>query len=196
MSILVTGASSGFGAAICETLVNAGYRVIGAARRLEKLQALQNELGGNFLPLQMDVGDTASVDQALAALPAVLVVDDEVRSQEALRRTLEEDFTVFTASGADEAMAIMIGTADAAHLAEAEALHASAANLLPPDKVLLLPTRLGNRAGWGVFYGFFPDRPTAKQALAALPTNLRKGKPFVRTITGIKNEQSSSAREL
>ena len=70
MSILVTGASSGFGAAICETLVNAGYRVIGAARRLEKLQALQNELGGNFLPLQMDVGDTASVDQALAALPA------------------------------------------------------------------------------------------------------------------------------
>lgn len=41
------------------------------------------------------------------ALPAVLVVDDEVRSQEALRRTLEEDFTVFTASGADEAMTIM-----------------------------------------------------------------------------------------
>ena len=33
MSILVTGASSGFGAAICETLINAGYRVIGAARR-------------------------------------------------------------------------------------------------------------------------------------------------------------------
>ena len=26
MSILVTGASSGFGAAICETLINAGYR--------------------------------------------------------------------------------------------------------------------------------------------------------------------------
>ena len=70
MSILVTGASSGFGAAICETLINAGYRVIGAARRLEKLQALQTELGGNFLPLQMDVSDTTSVDQALTALPA------------------------------------------------------------------------------------------------------------------------------
>lgn len=70
MSILVTGASSGFGAAICETLIKAGYRVIGAARRLDKLQALQTELGSNFLPLQMDVSDTASVDQALAALPA------------------------------------------------------------------------------------------------------------------------------
>ena len=70
MSILVTGASAGFGAAICETLVTAGYRVIGAARRLEKLQEMQNRLGGNFLPLQMDVSDTASVDQALAKLPA------------------------------------------------------------------------------------------------------------------------------
>ncbi|MBI5331264.1 MAG: sigma-54-dependent Fis family transcriptional regulator [Betaproteobacteria bacterium] len=41
------------------------------------------------------------------ALPTVLVVDDEIRSQEALRRTLEEDFTVFTASSAAEARAIM-----------------------------------------------------------------------------------------
>lgn len=37
------------------------------------------------------------------ALPTVLVVDDEVRSQDAMRRTLDEDFTVLTASGADEA---------------------------------------------------------------------------------------------
>ncbi len=40
-------------------------------------------------------------------LPTVLVIDDEVRSQEALRRTLEEDFTVFTAGAADEAQRIM-----------------------------------------------------------------------------------------
>jgi len=37
------------------------------------------------------------------SLPTVLVVDDEVRSQDAMRRTLDEDFTVLTASGADEA---------------------------------------------------------------------------------------------
>jgi two-component system response regulator HupR/HoxA len=37
----------------------------------------------------------------------VLVVDDELRSQEALRRTLEDEFRVFTASGAAEAQAIM-----------------------------------------------------------------------------------------
>ncbi|HET7753736.1 MAG TPA: sigma-54 dependent transcriptional regulator [Anaeromyxobacteraceae bacterium] len=39
--------------------------------------------------------------------PAVLVVDDEVRSLEALRRTLEEDFTVFTAPGADDAEQVL-----------------------------------------------------------------------------------------
>ncbi|HEX6733996.1 MAG TPA: sigma-54 dependent transcriptional regulator [Azonexus sp.] len=44
---------------------------------------------------------------ALRRLPAILVVDDELRSQEALRRTLEEDFEVFCASGADEGLAIL-----------------------------------------------------------------------------------------
>jgi two-component system, NtrC family, response regulator HupR/HoxA len=37
----------------------------------------------------------------------VLVVDDELRSLETLRRTLEEDFTVFTAPSAEEGEAIM-----------------------------------------------------------------------------------------
>ncbi|KQP15016.1 sigma-54 dependent transcriptional regulator [Pseudorhodoferax sp. Leaf267] len=36
-------------------------------------------------------------------LPTVLVVDDEVRSQDALRRTLDEDFIVLTAGDADAA---------------------------------------------------------------------------------------------
>ena len=38
-------------------------------------------------------------------LPNILVVDDEVHSQAAMRRTLDEDFTVLTASDADEARA-------------------------------------------------------------------------------------------
>ena len=41
------------------------------------------------------------------ALPVVLVVDDEPRSLETLRRTLEEEFAVLTAASADEAEAIM-----------------------------------------------------------------------------------------
>ena len=41
------------------------------------------------------------------ALPTVLVVDDEVRSLDALRRTLDEDFTVFTAGSAEEARGLL-----------------------------------------------------------------------------------------
>ena len=44
---------------------------------------------------------------ARSRLPTVLVVDDELRSQEALRRTLEEDFEVFTAASAEQAQRIM-----------------------------------------------------------------------------------------
>ncbi len=40
-------------------------------------------------------------------LPPLLIVDDEVRSLEALRRTLEEDFTVFTVLNATEALTIL-----------------------------------------------------------------------------------------
>lgn len=68
MAILITGASAGFGVAMCRAFVAAGYQVIGAARRLDKLQALQTELGKAFAPLQMDVADKASVDQALSSL--------------------------------------------------------------------------------------------------------------------------------
>ncbi|WP_322994986.1 SDR family NAD(P)-dependent oxidoreductase [Castellaniella sp.] len=63
---LVTGASAGFGAAISQRLVADGYTVIGAARRLDRLQSLKSELGDAFFPLVMDVTDAASVDQGCA----------------------------------------------------------------------------------------------------------------------------------
>ncbi len=44
---------------------------------------------------------------SLRRLPAILIIDDEVRSQEALRRTLEEDFEVYCASSAAEGMEIL-----------------------------------------------------------------------------------------
>ncbi|MFA6921007.1 MAG: sigma-54 dependent transcriptional regulator [Gallionella sp.] len=43
----------------------------------------------------------------MASLPTVLVVDDEVRSQESLRRTLDDDFIVLTASSVRESREIM-----------------------------------------------------------------------------------------
>ena len=68
MAILITGASAGFGEAMCRAFVQAGFPVIGAARRADRLAKLQEELGSLFLPLQMDVADKASVDAALTSL--------------------------------------------------------------------------------------------------------------------------------
>ena len=69
MAILITGASAGFGEAMCRSFVAAGYHVIGAARRLDKLQALADELGGQFYALEMDVSKTESIRNALDSLP-------------------------------------------------------------------------------------------------------------------------------
>ncbi|MEN6670927.1 SDR family NAD(P)-dependent oxidoreductase [Psychrobacter sp. B38] len=69
MNILITGASAGFGKALTERLVAKGHRVIGCARRVEKLNALADALGDAFLPVVMDVSDTASIPQIIADLP-------------------------------------------------------------------------------------------------------------------------------
>ena len=69
MNVLITGASAGFGEALARRLVAKGHRVIGCARRLDKLNALAQELGELFLPVIMDVSDTASIPQIIADLP-------------------------------------------------------------------------------------------------------------------------------
>lgn len=68
-TVLITGASAGFGQAMVAQFIEAGYQVIGAARRLERLQEQQNQFGERFYPLVMDVTSTTSIDQALASLP-------------------------------------------------------------------------------------------------------------------------------
>ncbi|MGE6362126.1 SDR family NAD(P)-dependent oxidoreductase [Psychrobacter cibarius] len=69
MNILITGASAGFGKALAERLVANGHRVIGCARRLDKLNALADTLGEAFLPVVMDVSNTATIPQIIADLP-------------------------------------------------------------------------------------------------------------------------------
>ncbi len=69
MIVFVTGASAGFGAAIARRFIADGAKVVATARRLERLQALRQELGERLLPLELDVRDRAAVDRAVAGLP-------------------------------------------------------------------------------------------------------------------------------
>nr|WP_315475581.1 SDR family NAD(P)-dependent oxidoreductase [uncultured Undibacterium sp.] len=69
MLVLITGASSGFGEAMARKFVQTGHRVIAAARRRDKLQQLQTELGEALLGVELDVTDKASIASMLANLP-------------------------------------------------------------------------------------------------------------------------------
>lgn len=68
---LVTGASSGIGAATAKKLAAAGVKVGLAARRLDRLRTLAGEIrdaGGESLELEMDVTDQAAVERGVRAL--------------------------------------------------------------------------------------------------------------------------------
>ncbi|MCU0268313.1 MAG: SDR family NAD(P)-dependent oxidoreductase [Acidimicrobiales bacterium] len=70
---VVTGASSGIGAATARQLVAAGFEVVVGARRLDRLRDVAAPIGARALPL--DVTDPASVEAFCAEVPrcAVLV---------------------------------------------------------------------------------------------------------------------------
>lgn len=68
---LITGATSGFGAAAVRQFVAAGWRVIATGRRAERLAALVEELGAERVhPACFDIRDGEAMRAALARLPA------------------------------------------------------------------------------------------------------------------------------
>jgi NADP-dependent 3-hydroxy acid dehydrogenase YdfG len=64
---VVTGASSGIGAAAARTLAGDGWEVVVGARRADRIAALAAEIGGRGHPL--DVTDPSSVDAFVARVP-------------------------------------------------------------------------------------------------------------------------------
>jgi 3-hydroxy acid dehydrogenase / malonic semialdehyde reductase len=69
-TVFVTGASSGFGAAIARRFAAGGARVVASARRVDRLAELAKEVGPSVLTISLDVRDRAAVGETIAALPA------------------------------------------------------------------------------------------------------------------------------
>ncbi|MFT5591499.1 MAG: 3-hydroxy acid dehydrogenase/malonic semialdehyde reductase [Bradyrhizobium sp.] len=69
MIVLITGATSGFGAEMARKFVAHGHRVIATGRRRDRLDELKNELGASVLAVEMDVTDKKTITAGLAGLP-------------------------------------------------------------------------------------------------------------------------------
>ncbi|MET0718527.1 MAG: SDR family NAD(P)-dependent oxidoreductase [Pseudoxanthomonas sp.] len=69
-TVLITGATSGFGAAAVERFAEAGWQVIATGRRAERLQPLVERFGADKVHAAVfDVRDTDALEASLSALP-------------------------------------------------------------------------------------------------------------------------------
>ena len=95
-TVLITGATSGIGAACARKFAGAGYRVIITARRAEQLAVmagdLQREFGVEALPLCFDVRDRDAVKRALDSIPAAWRDIDVLINNAGLALGLEPEY--------------------------------------------------------------------------------------------------------
>ncbi len=68
-TVLITGASSGIGAACAIKFAGAGCRLILAARRADRLKEIATELKTETYLLQLDITSRAAVEKAVTGLP-------------------------------------------------------------------------------------------------------------------------------
>ena len=91
--VLITGASSGIGAACAKIFAGAGARLILAARRWERLQQLEQMLAvpsQQIHLLELDVRDRTAVESAISSLPVNWCDIDILINNAGLSRGLEK----------------------------------------------------------------------------------------------------------
>ena len=86
--VLVTGASSGIGEACARAFAAAGAKLILAARRMKRLQALAAELKAPTYLIELDVRDQPAVKRAIDGLPAEWQAVDILLNNAGLSRAL------------------------------------------------------------------------------------------------------------
>lgn len=93
-NVLITGASSGIGAAAARVFAQAGAKLILVARRQEQLEQLADQLSKEFASLfhllPLDVRDAIAVESALATLPPEWSAIDILINNAGLSRGLDK----------------------------------------------------------------------------------------------------------
>jgi NADP-dependent 3-hydroxy acid dehydrogenase YdfG len=153
---LVTGASSGIGAATVRTLAAAGFETVAAARRLERCDELAAEVGGRAL--RLDVADPDSVAALPEAVPAVDVIVHSAGGAMGLEPVAEAD---------EEAWRQMYAANVAGVMRVTKALLPALRRGIDPQIVIL-----GSVAGVEVYEGG-GGYTAAKHAVHALAQTLR-----------------------
>jgi NAD(P)-dependent dehydrogenase (short-subunit alcohol dehydrogenase family) len=144
--VLVTGASSGIGAHLARVAARAGARVVLAARRVERLDQVAEDIrreGGQALVVKLDVTDRASVEAAFDAAEAAFGVVDVVLNNAGVgngQRVLnisEEDWRQMLSTNLDGVW--RVAQVAAQRLAKAE----------KPGSIVNIASMLGLRVGTG-----------------------------------------------
>ena len=90
LTILITGATAGFGEATARRFAHEGHRLIICGRREDRLELLAGELKTPVLPLPFDLLDRAVVDEEIDGIPADFAAIDVLVNNAGLALGLEK----------------------------------------------------------------------------------------------------------
>jgi len=93
-TVVITGASSGFGAAFAKAFAKEGARLVNIARRKTRLDDLEKELtslyGTHVLSIELDIADRKAVEEKLGKLPDPFSSPDILINNAGLVRSLDK----------------------------------------------------------------------------------------------------------
>ncbi|QBC43748.1 ExeA family protein [Iodobacter fluviatilis] len=126
-------------------------------------------------PLPLQLANTASV-----SMPSLQL-------SEGLKNKLSQSRQKFNRAEANH-IGIMLLVTDREHNEELERYFLKTSQLIPKDQLLIYPAEIRGKKGWGLVYGLFTDKSSAQVAMLALPDRLKKNKPILRTVAGMRDE--------